>query len=49
MTRVYTGLAKKSTGFLTGIIGNRQGFLPKVTRVRSLPGVGGKLLPPGTG
>ncbi len=40
---VYTGLAKID-GFLTGIIGNRQGFLPKgYPGYAPYPGVGGKL------
>jgi len=40
---VYTGLAKVD-GFLVGIIGNRQGFLPKgYPEYASYPGIGGKL------
>ena len=40
---VYTGLVKID-GFLTGIIGNRQGFLPKgYPEYASYPGIGGKL------
>jgi glutaconyl-CoA decarboxylase subunit alpha len=40
---VYTGLVKID-GFLAGIIGNRQGFLPKgYPEYASYPGVGGKL------
>ena len=40
---VYTGLAKID-GFLIGIIGNRQGFLPKgYPEYAPYPGVGGKL------
>ena len=40
---VYTGLAKID-GFLAGIIGNRQGFLPKgYPGYAPYPGVGGKL------
>ncbi|MBI5966751.1 MAG: glutaconyl-CoA decarboxylase subunit alpha [Deltaproteobacteria bacterium] len=39
---VYTGLAKVD-GFLVGIIGNRQGFLPKgYPQYAPYPGVGGK-------
>ena len=39
---VYTGLAKID-GFLVGIIGNRQGFLPKgYPEYAPYPGVGGK-------
>jgi glutaconyl-CoA decarboxylase len=40
---VYTGLAKID-GFLVGIIGNRQGFLPKgYPEYAPYPGIGGKL------
>ena len=40
---VYTGLAKVD-GFLVGIIGNRQGFLPKdYPEYAPYPGIGGKL------
>jgi glutaconyl-CoA decarboxylase len=40
---VYTGLVKID-GFLVGIIGNRQGFLPKgYPEYASYPGIGGKL------
>ncbi len=40
---VYTGIAKVD-GFLVGIIGNRQGFLPKgYPQYAPYPGVGGKL------
>jgi len=40
---VYTGLAKVN-GFLAGIIGNRQGFLPKdYPDYAPYPGIGGKL------
>src|SRR3990170_8543800 len=40
---VYTGLAKIG-GFLIGIIGNRQGFLPKgYPEYAPYPGIGGKL------
>ncbi|MDI6763805.1 MAG: carboxyl transferase domain-containing protein [Thermodesulfobacteriota bacterium] len=40
---VYTGLVKID-GFLTGIIGNRQGFLPKgYPEYAPYPGIGGKL------
>src|SRR4030043_807568 len=40
---VYTGLAKVN-GFLAGIIGNRQGFLPKGDpEYAPYPGIGGKL------
>lgn len=40
---VYTGLAKIN-GFLVGIIGNRQGFLPKgYPGYAPYPGIGGKL------
>jgi glutaconyl-CoA decarboxylase subunit alpha len=40
---VYTGLAKIN-GFLLGIIGNKQGFLPKgYPEYAPYPGVGGKL------
>ncbi|NIO04896.1 MAG: glutaconyl-CoA decarboxylase subunit alpha [Proteobacteria bacterium] len=40
---VYTGIAKVD-GFLVGIIGNRQGFLPKgYPEYAPYPGIGGKL------
>ncbi len=40
---VYTGLAKMD-GFLVGVIGNRQGFLPKgYPEYAPYPGIGGKL------
>lgn len=40
---VYTGLAKVD-GYLVGIIGNRQGFLPKgYPEYAPYPGIGGKL------
>jgi glutaconyl-CoA decarboxylase len=40
---IYTGLAKID-GFLVGIIGNRQGFLPKgYPEYAPYPGVGGKI------
>ncbi|MBW2056539.1 MAG: glutaconyl-CoA decarboxylase subunit alpha [Deltaproteobacteria bacterium] len=40
---VYTGLAKLD-GFLVGIIGNRQGFLPRgYPEYAPYPGIGGKL------
>ena len=40
---VYTGLAKID-GFLVGVIGNRQGFLPKkYPEYAPYPGIGGKL------
>ncbi|HQO79096.1 MAG TPA: carboxyl transferase domain-containing protein [Thermodesulfobacteriota bacterium] len=40
---VYTGIAKIN-GFLVGIIGNRQGFLPKgYPEYAPYPGIGGKL------
>jgi len=40
---IYTGLAKVD-GFLVGIIGNRQGFLPKgYPEYAPYPGVGGKI------
>ncbi len=40
---IYTGLAKID-GFLAGIIGNRQGFLPKgYPEYAPYPGVGGKI------
>jgi len=40
---VYTGLAKVN-GFLVGIIGNRQGFMPKgYPEYAPYPGIGGKL------
>ncbi len=40
---VYTGLAKID-GFLVGIIGNRQGFMPKgYPEYAPYPGIGGKL------
>lgn len=40
---IYTGIAKMN-GFLVGIIGNRQGFLPKgYPQYAPYPGIGGKL------
>ena len=41
---VYTGLWRKSTAFLMGVIGNRQGFLPEgYPEYADYPGIGGKL------